>query len=427
MLPFCVFERKWIMKSGRLLLSAGLALSVLLSGCQMESVMEEILDYAENNPTTKATEPNKLIQPEEPFIGFSKTEVESTAEMDPVKPEVLENYVARYSAYNTYTYYEHLNQPEKLLYHAYEYALDEAQSCFWIEDQLLEGMEREPAQILEFFSLDSAMVGQNYEHRQGEATMTVMEGDVETVAKTYLVVVVDNFESEELQRKEEAIEKAKQIIAEMPPLETQREMAEYFYDYLGKNITYETNIEGREYLYTALCEQRTNCDGYTNAFALLCSMVQIPCIEIISDTPKGEIGHTWNAICLDGQWVHVDCTVSKGDVTSECKNCREERPYFGFSDELLVYHYLHGEIVPESPEGLSPVLNISSGKTKNFIDKVKEEFKSNDRKFAIILVDEGDLEKQINDDLIRSLNMSLYYIHYETADGKMVYYMFNNG
>jgi hypothetical protein len=114
-------------------------------------------------------------------------------------------------------------------------------------------------------------------------------------------------------------------------------------------------------------------------------------------------------------------------VTSECKNCREERPYFGFSDELLVYPYLHGEIVPDSPEGLSPVLSISSGKTKNFINKVKEEFEANDRKFAIILVDEGDLEDQIDDDLVRALDLSLYYLHYETADGKMVYYMFNNG
>lgn len=421
--PFCAFERKMIMKLGKLLLAAGLCMSVLLSGCQME----KILEHTEIGPTVKQTEPKGNLEPEEPFIGFSKTEVESPEEMEQVKQEDLENYTSRYSAYNTYTYYEHLNQPEKLLYHAYEYALDHTMSCFWIEDQLLEGMERTAADVLEFLSLDSAMVGQNYEHSQGEATMSLMEGDVQTQTKTYLVVMVDNFETEELQRKEEAIEKAKKIVEKMPETSTQQEKAEYFYDYLGKHITYETNIEGREYLYTALCEQRTNCDGFTNSFALLCSLVDIPCIEIISDTPRGEIGHTWNAICLEGQWVHVDCTVSGGDVTSDCKNCREERPYFGFSDALLVYPILHEEIVPDSPEGLSPVLNISSGKTKNFINKVKDEFESNDGKFAIILVDEGDLENQIGDDLVRALNVSLYYMHYETADGKMVYYMFDNG
>ena len=411
------------MKIGKLLLTTGLMLSVLLSGCQIE----EILEYVDNSPINKPTESNQLTEKEGPFIGFAKTEVESPEEMDPVKLEDLENYTSEYSAYNTYTYYEHLNQPEKLLYHAYEYALDEAQSCFWIDARLLEGMERSAAEVLEFLSLDSAMVGQNYEHRQGEATLSLSEGDTETEAENYLVVMVDNFERAELRRKKEAIEKAEQIVAEMPETATQQEAAEYFYDYLGNNITYETDIEGREYLYTALCEQRTNCDGYTNAFALLCSMVGIPCVEVISDTPKGEIGHTWNMICLEGQWVHVDCTVSRGDVTSNCKNCREERPYFGFSDELLVYPVLHEEIVPESPEGLSSVLNVSSGKTKNFINKVKEEFEANDRKFAVILVGEGDLEEQINDELVQALNISLYYLHYETADGKTVYYLFNNG
>ena len=423
MLPFCAFERKSVMKIGKLLLTTGLMLSVLLSGCQIE----EILEYVDNSPINKPTESNQLTEKEGPFIGFAKTEVESPEEMDPVKLEDLENYTSEYSAYNTYTYYEHLNQPEKLLYHAYEYALDEAQSCFWIDARLLEGMERSAAEVLEFLSLDSAMVGQNYEHRQGEATLSLSEGDTETEAENYLVVMVDNFERAELRRKKEAIEKAEQIVAEMPETATQQEAAEYFYDYLGNNITYETDIEGREYLYTALCEQRTNCDGYTNAFALLCSMVGIPCVEVISDTPKGEIGHTWNMICLEGQWVHVDCTVSRGDVTSNCKNCREERPYFGFSDELLVYPVLHEEIVPESPEGLSSVLNVSSGKTKNFINKVKEEFEANDRKFAVILVGEGDLEEQINDELVQALNISLYYLHYETADGKTVYYLFNNG
>lgn len=422
MLPFCAFERKSVMKIGKLLLTTGLMLSVLLSGCQIE----EILEYVDNSPINKPTESNQLTEKEGPFIGFAKTEVESPEEMDPVKLEDLENYTSEYSAYNTYTYYEHLNQPEKLLYHAYEYALDEAQSCFWIEAHLLEGMERTAAEVLEFLSLDSAMVGQNYEHRQGEATLSLSEGDTETEAENYLVVMVDNFERAELRRKKEAIEKAEQIVAEMPETATQQEAAEYFYDYLGNNITYETDIEGREYLYTALCEQRTNCDGYTNAFALLCSMVDIPCIEVISDTPMGEIGHTWNMICLEGQWVHVDCTVSRGDVTSNCKNCREERPYFGFSDELLVYPILHEEIVPESPEGLSSVLNVSSGKTKNFISKVQEEFEDNDGKFAVVLVDQGDLEDQI-EDLVEALNVNLYYMHYETADGKTVYYLFSNG
>lgn len=408
------------MKIGKYLLLMGLSLSIFLSGCNYEEIIDRVAkDLGPQNAVWE-----QAAKPPEPFIGFSETDVESPEELDQRKPEELQNYTSRYSEYNTYTYFAHLNDAEKLLYHAYEYALDEAQSCFWIAQELLQEMERPVSEVLEFLSLDSALVGQNYEHRQGEATLAYSNGDTE---EKYLVILVDNFDREELQRKEEAIAKAKQILSEMPAMATKRETAEYFYDYLGNNVTYVADMEGRESLYTALCEGKTNCDGYTNAFALLCSMADIPCVEIISDTPKGEIGHTWNGIYLEDRWVHVDCTVSKSDVTSECKNCREERPYFGFSDGLLVYPILHESIVPDSPQGLTPVLNISSGKIKGFINKVKEEFAANDGKLAVILVDEGDLEDQINDELVSALNISLYYLYYKTAEGKTVYYLFNNG
>ena len=409
------------MKISKILILMLLLLSIFLSGCDYEEIIDNVTQ--ELSPQSPA---EQVTKPPEPLIGFSETEVESPDELQKVKLEDLQNYTSKYSRYNTYTYFAQLNDAEKLLYRAYEYALDEAQSCFWITQELLQDMQRPASQVLEFLSLDSAMVGQNYEHREGQATLEYSDGTTQVTEESYLVILVDNFEAEELQRKEEAIAKAEEILSRMPETDSQREIAEYFYDYLGNNITYETDIAGREYLYSALCEQRTNCDGYTNAFSLLCSMADIPCIEIISDTPKGEIGHTWNLIYLEDRWVHVDCTVSKGDVTSECQNCREERPYFGFSDELLVYPMLHGEIVPDSPEGLTSVLNISSGKTKDFVSKVKEEFEANDGKLAVVLVDEGDLEDQINDELVGALNVSLYYLHYETADGKMVYYLFNN-
>lgn len=411
------------MNKGKFLLLMGLVLSMLLSGCKFQVTV----DRGENTNPNPGISSEQVAKPVEPFIGFSETEVKSPDELHQVKVEEIQNYTSKYSEFNTYTYFEHLNDAEKLLYHAFEYALDEAQSCFWIGAKLLEDMERPVSQVLEFLSLDSAMVGQNYEHRQGEATLEYSDGKSETQAEKYLVVMVDNFEREELQRKEEAVEKARQIVSKVSDFATQRETAEYFYDYLGEFVTYEATIEGREYLYSALCEEKTNCDGYTNAFALLCSLADIPCIEIISDTPKGEIGHTWNAIYLEDRWVHVDSTVAKDDVTSTCKNCREERPYFGFSDALLVHPMLHEEIVPDCPEGLSSVLHISSGKIDGFIDKVKAEFEANDRKFAVVLVDEGGLEEQIDDALVRELELGLYYTYYETAEGKTVYYLFNDG
>ena len=224
----------------------------------------------------------------------------------------------------------------------------------------------------------------------------------------------------------QAVSKARQIVDVLPGDLSDREKSEYFFDYLGENVVYETDIPGEEYLYTGLCEKRTNCDGYANAFALLCHMADIPCIEINSDTPDDEEGHTWNAVYLEDKWVHVDATGAVDDVTSESENCREERVYFGFPDALLDERIEYADLVPSCLEGLTPMLQIASGEIENFTDKVKEAFDENDGRLAVILVDEGDLEDQITEDLATELDCDLYYIYYETAEGKTVYYLFND-
>lgn len=398
-----------------------LVLSLLLSGCNYQA----IIDKTVHDIAHLMTDPEDVV---EPFIGFAETEPESTEQLRQLTPEELQNYTSRYSDYNTYTYFTHLNDTEKLLYRAYEYALDEALPYFWVDERLLQDMERTADEVLEFLTLDSAVVEQNYYYTLSGCTMTHTVWDIETSSESYIVVFVENFDRTRLQQKEEAIQKAKQILSGLTEngTPTSREAAEYFYDYLGQNVTYETDIEGKGYLYTALCEGRTNCDGYTNAFALLCAMAEIPCIEINSDTPEDEIGHTWNAVFLEDRWVHVDATGAVDDVTSENENCREERLNFGFPDALLEDRIEYADLIPTCPEGLTPILHIASGEIEDFNARVEAAFKENDRKVAVILVDEGDLENRITEDLADKLDCDLYSIYYETADGKMVYYLLND-
>jgi hypothetical protein len=271
-------------------------------------------------------------------------------------------------------------------------------------------------------------VEQNVSVASREYTVTHTVLNVETASEAYTAIYVENFSRERLQRKEEAIRQAKDDLSKLQNRETlsHREVAEYIYDHLGTNVTYETDIEGEEYLYTALCEGRTNCDGYTNAFALMCALCDIPCIEINSDTPDGEEGHTWNAVYLEDQWVHVDATGAEQDVNAECESRKEERIYFGFPDALLEDRVQYADLIPACPEGLTPVVHIPSGDVENFQEKVEAAFEENDNKVAVFLVDEGDLEKQITQELVNELGFAVYYLHYQTADGKTVYYLFNN-
>ena len=402
----------------RVMLTLILILSLLLTGCDYEAIMNEAVHEVAN----QLTEPEEVV---EPFIGFSETDAEKTDQLLQLEPEEVRDYESRYSMYNSYTYFAHLNDSEKLLYRAYEYALDEALPYFWVDDRLLQDMEWTEFEVLEMLALDSAVVEQNVSIANRGYTVTHTVLNVETASESYTAIYVENFSRERLKHKEEAIRKAKDELSKMTAI-TAREQAEYIYDFLGTNVTYETDIEGEEYLYTAICEGRTNCDGYTNAFALMCALTDIPCIEINSDTPEGEEGHTWNAVYLEDRWVHVDATGAEQDVDAECENRKEERIYFGLPDALLEDPVQYADMIPACPEGLTPVVHIPSGAVENFEEKVEAAFKENDNKVAVFLVDEGDLEKQITQEMVNELGFAVYYLHYETAEGKTVYYLFNN-
>lgn len=404
----------------RIMLTMMLILSLLLTGCDYEAIIDEVVHEVAN----QLTDPEDVV---EPFIGFSEIDAEKTDQLLRLEPEEVRNYESRYSMYNSYTYFAHLNDSEKLLYRAYEYALDEALPYFWVDDRLLQDMERTEFEVLEMLALDSAVVEQNVSIANRGYTVTHTVLNVEIASEDYTAIYVENFSGEKLQRKEEAIRQAKEELSKLQDQSlSHREVAEYIYDFLGTNVTYETDIEGEEYLYTAICEGRTNCDGYTNVFALMCALSDIPCIEINSDTLEGEEGHTWNAVYLEDRWVHVDATGAEQDVDAECENRKEERIYFGLPDALLEDPVEYADMIPACPEGLTPVVHIPSGNVENFEDKVEAAFEENDNKVAVFLVDEGDLEKQITQELVNELGFAVYYLHYETIEGKTVYYLFNN-
>ena len=224
------------MKIRKVLLLTGLMLSLLLSGCNYEAIVES----AVRELAHQLTDPTDVV---EPLIGFAETEVEEVDQLQKLTPEELENYTSRYSEYNSYTYFAHLNDSEKLLYRAYEYAMDQALPYFWIDDRLLLEMEHSTFQVLEFLSLDSAVVEQNICQSQAGYTVTHTLFNVETGSESYRCLFVENFSRENLKRKDEAIDQAKSYLEKMEHRETasQREIAEYIYDYIDESVSNVNN------------------------------------------------------------------------------------------------------------------------------------------------------------------------------------------
>ena len=100
---------------------------------------------------------------EEKFIAFSKTDYNSVTSTDftRVTFDELENYQSVYKQYNQYQYYENLNESEKIIYKAFEFALDNSLPVVFIDKKILADSKYSNSDIFNFLTLDSAIAEQN--------------------------------------------------------------------------------------------------------------------------------------------------------------------------------------------------------------------------------------------------------------------------
>ncbi len=68
--------------------------------------------------------------------------------------------------------------------------------------------------------------------------------------------------------------------------------------------------------YGALFAGHAVCDGYAEAFLLLCACAGIPCMTV-TGTAEGK-PHAWNLVQLGGQWYHADCAWDDLRQTHSC-------------------------------------------------------------------------------------------------------------
>lgn len=377
------------------------------------------------------------------FIAFSNAEFDK-AESDDlllVSYEEIKNYESEYSDYNQYFYYNQLSsQSDKIVYKIYEYALDHSYTNVFIEDEILRGSKYNNFDIFEFLALDSPFVEQNYENYEYEATnytfydKSRLETDIFATVQGN-IMQIEIFTEESLEKKEEALEKAEEIVDSLSEEMTDVEKATFFFNYLEENVEYvdyeETNQEAN-YLYDALIAGETNCDGYTNAFSLLCALEDIPCFEKVDLPPEADEGdeegddesensettneeyegHTWNTVKLNDKWYNVDATNS--DFFFDANGEHRIYLYFGFSDEYEEYPHAHDELLPDCEENLFiPDCEFESFDDSGIVSQMKQAFFENDEKYIFIHVEEyTDSYDDVMQELANSLYRSIYHENY---------------
>ena len=81
------------------------------------------------------------------------------------------------------------------------------------------------------------------------------------------------------------------------------------HDWLILNCEYDqdgvSNFYGQS-SWTVFNDGIAVCEGYANAFKLLCDMAGLPCV-VVSGT-SGGVPHGWNMVPHDGRWLYIDPT-----------------------------------------------------------------------------------------------------------------------
>lgn len=360
-------------------------------------------------------------QSDQAYIGFSAAATEELAyeTMDTIEAKKLEKYSSKYAEFNSYIYYQALSGTERIIYNAFQYALDNNYQYILLDERLREESEYAVNDILRFLSLDSSVVEQNLVFK--------MSGDGNKGYRIY----VENFTAEKMAKKEDAISKAREIVRQLDSNLTNTEKAQFFYDYLGENVTY-VNIGDRDkkqihYLYEALCLGQTNCDGFTNAFSLLCNIAEIPCFEKMWLPGNGEDGHTWNTLMLDGCWYNVDTTGAEEDVTDDYLLMRSLRRCFGYSDSLQTNTPMYEELIPSCERDLIPIAcRFQTTEDPGICEAVKEAYAATTQKYVVISFEKGSAEGPLLQQIANALGCD---IHREIRTGvgeQTIWYLFNN-
>ena len=113
-------------------------------------------------------------------------------------------------------------------------------------------------------------------------------------------------------RERDTLRAAADIAAGVRGSETERERA--LHDWLCSHVRYSTDDEenDNDCAVGALLDGLADCDGYSDAFFLLCRLSGIDA-RLVDGTAtdfrgQNDSGHMWNAVCIRGTWVMVDVT-----------------------------------------------------------------------------------------------------------------------
>lgn len=404
-----------------------LSITLLCTGCTAEltATFEQVLD---------AFFGFKLVEQAEaiPRIGFASGELFEEGNDEIILPASdFSNPELSSSAYRSSFHYDTLSEEHRLIYHALEYAMENAYSYILVDDKLVEDTETLLV-ILDYLSLDSPLLEQNLWYETGVFN-TYEELEAESGFPCYAdftgyYLCVGNFSAELWKYKQKALTKAQEIVADLPEDASDVRKAEILYRYLGDAVAYEDSGDTLQpYLFNALVVGESNCDGFANAFSLLTRLAGLECFEKI-DPPDTKSGHTWNCIRLDGSWYNMDATGAQWSLRSGCS--AGPGLSFAYSDQLQEELPLYNDLYPACAESLYLIIDGTLSEIHN--DRVylavHKVFKEKKEDWCVLLVDtfnEAVLEPQMQK-LANESEVGISWSWQNTHDGRVALFVYDS-
>lgn len=374
-------------------------------------------------------------------IGFSTGSLfDESEEIFFTRQELAEKPIES-SVYRSTLHFDALSYDEQLVYHALEYAMENGYTNILVDDLIAANAE-ELVKVLEYLSLDSPLLEQNLRFEIGNfstyISVPVFDFYEHQTEFTGFYITVDNFEQTFWDKKQKALEKAIKITEDLPTDADEAEKAEELYRYIADTVTYNDKKYSEPdavypYLYDALFEGETHCDGYTNALSLLYRLADIECVEKVYNidndkdepsedkdekTTEDEVGHTWNFARIGEKWYNIDGTgedmIPLKDTDLHAGLC------FGYGDILQGYTPDYADLYPKAEENLYVTIDahLPDVDSQKFINEVETAYGLHDDQWTLILLDSYD-EDKAKDQLqvvADDLQLDFYYVTFELIE-----------
>ncbi len=340
------------------------------------------------------------------YVAFCERDDESP---EAVKADAWDDYIAPSRAFSSTVYYDSLDLSGKRIYRLLEYAMTEGFARIYIDQRMVEESETDLYDILLFLALDSPYLEQNLNAMSGTASLGV---ETETSRLEFSVPVsfleVSAFSEERNEKRDLAVSAARSIVKSAPDFQESEELAEWYYEYLTEKVSYREYEEDEpHYLYDALITGTTQCDGFANAYSLLCNLSGIPSFEkqyLPEDDQKA--GHTWNSICTDGQWTNVDCALGDDSVQYE-RECNVA-VRFAFGDEYQIAEPMFASRLPKCDKSRYECeASFSSDRDPLLLHRVNTLFSQDQDGVILIEIQSGNLSDEVFQEIAQAQNRAV--------------------